>query len=336
MSNLAVIGAGAFGTSLALYGNRIGHKVKVWSFEKDLEDIIKRDGENTPYLPGISIPEELSFSSDLEYILSDADYVLFVCPSSFMRVTAQNVKRHLKSSTTIISATKGIENSTLDLMSDILEDIFQDKKNEIVYLSGPTFAKEIAQGLPADIACASHNIEFARKVQHDFHSDTLRIYTSDDIIGVELGGSLKNVIAVATGALDEMGFGLSARAALMTRGLAEINRLAVAMGADPLTLSGLVGVGDLILTCTGDLSRNRTLGKKLAQGLSASEVLNSQKAVAEGYVTAKSVHNLSLKMKVDMPISEAVYRVCYEGADIKQEAMNLMRRDKKDEFSGIK
>lgn len=336
MAKLAVVGAGAFGTSLALYGNRIGHDVKVWSFEKDLPEIVKSKKENTPYLQGFEIPESLEFSSDMEYVLNGAEYVLMVCPSSFMRATAKIAEQYLPENCTIISATKGIENSTLALMSDILDEIFPAKKDNIVYMSGPTFAKEIAQGLPADIACASHNIESARKVQHDFHSEKLRIYTSDDIVGVELGGSLKNVIAVATGACDEMGLGLSARASLMTRGLAEINRLAVARGADPITLSGLVGVGDLILTCTGDLSRNRTLGKKLAQGMKASEVLSSQKAVAEGYVTAKSVHNLSKKMNVDMPISEAVYRVCYEDADIKEEALKLMTRDKKDEFSGIK
>ncbi len=190
-------------------------------------------------------------------------------------------------------------------------------------------------GYPADLSCAARDITVARAVQSALHSPKLRFYSSDDIIGVELGGSLKNVIAVACGACDELGFGNSARAALMTRGLAEITRLAVAMGANPLTLSGLVGVGDLILTCIGDLSRNRTLGKKLAQGMKANEVLSSQKAVAEGYVTAKSVHDLAKKFNVEMPISEAVYMVCYEDADIKDIAKLLMQRDMKDEFAGV-
>lgn len=336
MANISVIGAGAFGTSLAIYSNRIGHNVKVWTFEKDLPGIVSEKGENEPYLPGFEIDQKIIFSNDFDVVLEDADYCLMVCPSSFMRMTAKGVKKHISGKTTIISATKGIENETLALMSDILEEVFPDKADNIVYMSGPSFAKEIAIGLPADNACASKNIEVARKFQEDFHSDKFRLYTSDDIIGIELGGSLKNVIAVACGACDELGLGLSARASLITRGLAEINRLAVAMGAHPITLSGLTGVGDLILTCTGDLSRNRTLGKKLARGMKASEIISSQKAVAEGYVTAKSVFNLSKKMNVEMPISEAVYRVCYEDADIKAEAMKLMKRDKKDEFNGLK
>ncbi len=336
MSNIAVIGAGAFGTALAIYADKLGHKVKIWVFEKDLPEIVEKTGENVTYLPGFKINKTIKFSNNMPEVLTDADFCLIVCPSAFMRATANEVKKHLPEKTILISATKGIENNTLDLMSDILTEIFPERKDHMTFLSGPTFAKEIAMGLPADIACASKDIQAARKVQKALHSEKLRIYTSNDIIGVELGGSLKNVIAVACGACDELGLGLSARASLITRGLAEINRLAVSMGADPLTLSGLVGVGDLILTCTGDLSRNRTLGKKLAQGMKASEVIASQNAVAEGYVTALSVHNLAEKMKVEMPISEAVYQVCYNDADIKVEAMKLMQRDMKDEFNGIK
>lgn len=336
MANIAVIGAGAFGTALAIYAEKLNHSVKIWVFEKELPGIIEKEHENTPYLPGFKIKETIKFSNDMKEVLKDADFCLLVCPSAFMRSTAMEVKKHIPEKTIIISATKGIENSTLDLMSDILAEIFPERQDHLTFLSGPTFAKEIALGFPADIACASKDITAARKVQEALHSEKLRIYTSDDIIGVELGGSLKNVIAVACGACDELGLGLSARASLITRGLAEINRLAVSMGADPITLSGLVGVGDLILTCTGDLSRNRTLGKKLAQGMKASEVIASQNAVAEGYVTALSVHKLSEKMNIDMPISEAVYQVCYNNADIKVEAMKLMKREMKDEFQGIK
>jgi glycerol-3-phosphate dehydrogenase (NAD(P)+) len=230
-----------------------------------------------------------------------------------------------------LSAAKGIEEKTLCLMSDILEEELPEHKTKLAYLSGPSFAKEVALDLPTDLSCASKDIEIAHKIQSYLHSPSFRIYTTDDVVGVELGGALKNIIAVACGVADALNLGASARASLMTRGLAEISRLGQALGANPMTFLGLSGVGDLILTCTGDLSRNRTLGKRLAAGENASEVIKSQKSVAEGYVTAKPAYFLSQKLEIDMPICSAVYRVCYEHKNIKDEVKKLLLRKKKDE-----
>lgn len=336
MANVTVLGAGAFGTSLAIYSHSIGHAVKVWCFEKELPAIVKEKGENEIYLPGLPVSPEIEFQPDMAKSLAGADIVLVVCPSAHVRRVSEAAAPHIPKEALIVAAAKGIEHGSLALMSQVLEETLSDHKDHLAYLSGPSFAKDVAAGLPTDLACASANIEMARQVQDKLHSPNLRIYTSDDVIGVELGGALKNIIAVACGASDGLGLGLSARASLITRGLAEISRLGVALGAKPITFLGLAGVGDLILTCTGDLSRNRTLGKNLAtSGKTAAEIVNSQKSVAEGYVTVKPVYELSRKLEVDMPISSAVYRVCYENSSLKSEASALMERAKKDEFEGL-
>jgi glycerol-3-phosphate dehydrogenase (NAD(P)+) len=235
----------------------------------------------------------------------------------------------------VASLAKGIERESLALMSDVLADTLPQHAPHASYLSGPTFAKDMAGQLPADITLAAAEIDLARQVQAILHSPRLRVYASDDVIGVQLGGALKNVIAVACGASDGLGFGLSAIAALMTRGLAELTRLGVALGANPLTFLGLAGVGDLMLTCTGDLSRNRQLGKELATGKSAREIVSSRKSIAEGYYTAAAVHQLQERTGVEMPISEAVYQVCHQDAPLQSEARRLMTREPKDELAGI-
>jgi glycerol-3-phosphate dehydrogenase (NAD(P)+) len=335
MAKITVIGAGAFGTALAIYSRRIGHDVKVWCFEKDLPRAVKESSENEVFLPGFKIDPKIEFSTDPEYTVQGAELIIIVCPSAYVRSTSGLIKNIISKDALILSAAKGIEHGTLALMSQVLEESLPQHRERLTYISGPSFARDVAAGLPTDLACASADIINARRVQSIIHSPTLRIYTNDDIVGTELGGALKNVIAVASGVADGMNMGASARASLMTRGLAEMSRLGVAMGANPISFLGLAGVGDLILTCTGDLSRNRTLGKRLAAGEKASQIIATQKSVAEGYVTVKPAVELAAKHGVDMPISRGVYNVCYEDKDIKLEALSLMSRNSKDEFTGL-
>jgi glycerol-3-phosphate dehydrogenase (NAD(P)+) len=331
---VSIVGAGAFGTSLALYSSGLGHEVRVWAYDVGLPEAVEAGRENAAYLPGFEIPPAISFTNDMAEALRDAELVLFVVPSAYMRSTALAAAGLIPDGALITSTAKGIESETLALMIDVLSETLAPHRARFAFLSGPSFAKDIAAGLPADVVLASEDIRVARRAQAILHSPRFRVYTSDDVIGVELGGALKNVIAVACGAAHGLGLGASALASLMTRGLAEITRLGVAMGANPLTFLGLAGVGDLTLTCTGDLSRNRQLGKRLAGGERAGEIVASQKAVAEGYVSALPVRRLALREGVEMPISEAVYRVCFEDADLREEAARLMSREMKDERAG--
>ncbi|MFZ1863810.1 MAG: NAD(P)H-dependent glycerol-3-phosphate dehydrogenase [Polyangiales bacterium] len=335
MTRVGVIGAGAFGTALALYCSRLGHQVRVWAYDDGLPERVAAEGENAIYLPGFPIPPDVPFTNDMAAALRDAELVLLVVPSGFMRSVTRQAAPHLSRDALITSTAKGIEQDSLALMSEVLAETLPHHAHNAAYLSGPSFAKDMASRLPADVSLAAPHIDTARHVQAILHSPLLRVYASDDVIGVQLGGALKNVIAVACGAADGLGLGASAVASLMTRGLAEIARLGVALGANPLTFLGLAGVGDLTLTCTGDLSRNRQLGQQLATGKTAKEILTSQKAIAEGYRTSAAVHQLAEREEVEMPISEAVYRVCHEGASLLDEATRLMSRDRKDELAGI-
>jgi glycerol-3-phosphate dehydrogenase (NAD(P)+) len=335
MSKIAVVGAGAFGTALAIYSRKLGHDVTVWCFEKDLPDLVASKGENSIYLPGIQVDPSVTWTTDPDRAVSNADLVIIVSPSAYVRTTAKLIADKISRDALIVSAAKGIEQGTLALMSQVLEESLPAHADRLSFISGPSFARDVALGLPTDLACASRSIDVARRAQDILHSPLLRIYSSDDVLGVELGGALKNVIAVACGAADAMNMGSSALASLITRGLAEITRLGVSMGAKPVSFLGLAGVGDLILTCTGDLSRNRTLGKRLAAGEKARDIVASQKAVAEGYVTVKPAYELAKKQGVDMPVTSAVYRICYEDSDIQTEGKSLMLRDPKDEFHGM-
>jgi glycerol-3-phosphate dehydrogenase (NAD(P)+) len=330
-----VIGAGAFGTALALYCARLGHGVRVWAYDEGLPEAIARDGENAAYLPGFAIPPEISFHGELAPALEGAQLALLAVPSEFVRRVSAAAAPCLPRAARVVTTAKGIENGSLALMHEVLEETLPSHRDRLGFLSGPSFARDVAAGLPADVALASRDLERARAAQAILHSPRLRVYASDDVIGIELGGALKNVIAVACGAAHGLGLGASAVASLMTRGLAEIARLGVALGANPLTFLGLAGVGDLTLTCTGALSRNRQLGERLAAGERAADVVKSQKAVAEGYVTARSVHALAAREGVDMPICEAVYRVCHAGADLRGEALRLMSREMKDELADV-
>jgi glycerol-3-phosphate dehydrogenase (NAD(P)+) len=335
MTDVTVLGAGAFGTALALHCSDLGHRTRVWAYDEGLPEEVAAKGENATYLPGFPVPPEVLFTNDMAAALQDANLVLLVVPSGFMRSVTKQAAPHLPRGALITSTAKGIEQDSLALMSDVLAETLPDHAQSATYLSGPSFAKDIASRLPADVSLAAADIDTARQVQAILHAPLLRVYASDDVIGVQLGGALKNVIAVACGAAFGLGLGASALASLMTRGLAELARLGVALGANPLTFLGLAGVGDLTLTCHGELSRNRQLGQQLASGKTAREVVASQKAVAEGYRTAAAVHALAERAEVEMPISEAVYRVCHEGAALSEEATRLMTRERKDELAGI-
>ncbi len=335
MTNVSILGAGAFGTALAVYAGGLGHRVRVWAFDDGLPEAVAAQGENALYLPGFPVSEEIRFTNEIAEALAEADLVMFVVPSAYMRRVGAAAAPWIPAEALITSTAKGIESESLATMSGVLEETLSSRRSRLTFLSGPSFARDVASGLPADVALAASDIDVARSVQSILHSPRFRVYTSDDVIGVELGGALKNVIAVACGAAHGLGMGASALASLMTRGLAEIARLGVALGANPLTFLGLAGVGDLSLTCNGELSRNRQLGLRLARGERAEEIAASLKAVAEGYMSARPVYRLAEREGVEMPIAEAVYRVCYKGADVGEEAAALMRREMKDELAGV-
>jgi glycerol-3-phosphate dehydrogenase (NAD(P)+) len=314
MTRVAVLGAGSWGTALANHLARKGFDTLLWARNPALAAEIERRRENTAYLPGVAMPESLHATSDLRDALARADAALFVVPSHGLRELARACKSLLPPGVPIVSATKGIENQTLQLMTEVLQDELGDaRERHLCALGGPSFAREVARGMPTAVSIASCAADTAAAVQELLAGDRFRVYTTEDIVGVEIGGALKNVIAIAAGAADGLGFGHNARAALITRGIAEISRLAMQMGANPITLAGLSGMGDLVLTCTGDLSRNRTLGIELGRGRTLDQVLAEMTMVAEGVRTAKSAFDLATREGVDMPITAEVYKALYEG-----------------------
>jgi glycerol-3-phosphate dehydrogenase (NAD(P)+) len=335
MTRVAILGAGAFGTALALLTRQAGHRVRVWANEEDLPARVAAEGENAAFLPGVPVPAEVAFTGDVAFALESADLVLLVTPAQFVRKVAERARAHVPRAAFVVCCAKGIEENSLALMHEVLAETMPDSANRHAFLSGPSFAKEIAAGLPTDVTVAARDIALARAVQSALHTPIFRVYASDDPTGVLVAGALKNVIAIACGAVDEMGLGLSARSSLVTRGLAEITRVGVAMGARAVTFLGLAGVGDLVLTCTGDLSRNRTLGRELARGKPVAEIVASQRAVAEGYHTARPAWALARKLAVDAPITEQVYHVLHEGRSLIEAARLLMVRSPKDETWGF-
>jgi glycerol-3-phosphate dehydrogenase (NAD(P)+) len=336
MSKVTVVGAGAWGTALASHAARLDHQVTLWAYEPEVVESINQRHENELFLSGIPLPKNLVAENVLEKALLGAELVIWVTPSSHLRRVAKAAKDVLPPKAKIAVATKGIEEGSLKLMSDALVEEWGIDWSRMAFLSGPNFAKEVAKALPTDSVVASKDQACATAIQGMLHAPTLRIYTSTDPIGVQVGGSIKNVLAVATGTCDGLGMGLNARAALMTRGLSEMARLGVALGADALTFIGMAGVGDLILTCTGDLSRNRQLGMKVAEGLDPAEYLKGQRAVAEGYFTSHAAFELGKKVGVEMPITEQVYRVLHEKQPVKEALKTLMMRVSKDELYGIR
>jgi len=314
MTRVAVLGAGSWGTALAKHLADKGHETSLWARRAELVDAMRATQRNERYLPGIALPERLVPTASLADALRAAELVLVVVPSHGLRELVREAKPLIPSDAAIVTATKGIENGTLMLMTDVLSDeLGAGIKPRLCALGGPSFAREVALSMPTAVSVASENDATAVHVQALFASDRFRVYTTEDIVGVELGGALKNVIAIAAGAAEGLGFGFNARAGLITRGIAEIARLAVHMGAHPQTLAGLSGLGDLVLTCTGDLSRNRRVGLELGRGRSLHDVLADMTMVAEGVKTAASAHALAEREGVDMPIAAEVYRALYEG-----------------------
>jgi len=330
---IGVVGAGSWGTALAnLLGSK-GYKVDLWVFEQEVIDQIKSVKENKVFLPGVSLSENLFPTGDIKKVATDKDLLLIVVPSHLMRETAGRIADHISDQTVVVSASKGIENKTHLTMSGVLKEILPNiPENLFAVLSGPSFAEEVARNVPTLVAIASRDAENANFVQHVFSTPVFRAYTNNDLTGVELSGAVKNVIAIASGIVDGLGLGLNTRAALITRGLTEIRRLGLKLGADPQTFSGLAGVGDLMLTCTGTISRNHTIGKKISEGKKLKDLLAEMRMVAEGVRTAKSVYNLSRKLSVEMPISHEVYNVLYNDKSPSEAVYGLMTRDLRHEF----
>lgn len=330
---IGVVGGGSWGTALANLLGTKGYDVDFWVFEEEVRQQIETLRENRVFLPGVSLSGNLHPTGDLGKAVRRKDLVLMVVPSHLMRDVSLRMAAHVPETTRIVSASKGIENRTHLTMSGVLaQTLPRIPDSRFAVLSGPSFAKEVARQAPTVVTVASRNPDTATLVQHVFATPAFRVYTHDDVIGVELGGSVKNVIAIAAGMIDGLGLGLNTRAALITRGLAEIRRLGLRLGANPHTFAGLAGVGDLVLTCTGDLSRNHTVGKKIGEGSSLPDILARTRTVAEGVKTAKSVFDLSTELGVEMPISHAVYYILYEGLSPKEAVYQLMTRDLKNEM----
>jgi glycerol-3-phosphate dehydrogenase (NAD(P)+) len=329
---VAVVGGGSWGTTLANLLAEKGLRVELWAFEAEVVEQIRTLRENRAFLPGVALAANLNASTDLAATAAGKDLVVVVVPSHVMRQTALAMAGALGPETLVISASKGIENRTHLTMTGVLKQTLGIADNRVGVLSGPSFAAEVARRMPTTVTVASRNPELARLAQNVFATPFFRVYTHEDVMGVELGGSVKNVIAIAAGIVDGLGFGLNTRAALITRGMTEIRRLGLRLGANPRTFTGLAGFGDLILTCTGDLSRNHTLGVKIGQGQRLAEILARTRSVAEGVHTAESVYNLSRQLNVEMPISHQTYRILYEGLPPKQALQQLMTRDLKPEL----
>jgi len=331
-NKIAVIGAGAWGTALAMLLADKGHDVSLWMYEQDLAQEMVRTHENRTYLPGFKVPASIAVTSDMETAVKGRSVVLSVVPSHTVRAVAKQFAPFLSPDAVIVSASKGIEIETLMPLSEVFKDTLPAAFHErLCFLSGPSFAKEVAQKMPTAVALAAYDPQIARSVQEVFSSPYFRVYTNDDVIGVEIAGSLKNVVAIAAGVLEGMGYGYNTMAALLTRGLAEMARLGMAMGGSLQTFSGLAGMGDLVLTCTGGLSRNRTLGTRLGKGEKLDDILKNAKTVAEGVKTAKAARALANKFEVGMPIVEEVYQLLYESKDPKAAVKDLMSRELKGE-----
>ena len=331
MTDIGVIGAGSWGTCLANLLAKQGHNVVLWAYEKDLVERMQHSRINDLYLPDIPLSENLSFSYQLSEV-ANRKCILLVPPSQLMRSVVSQMVDYIRDDAIIVSASKGIENDTLLIMSDVLQQILPQKLHQrTAFLSGPTFAREVAEEQPSAVVAAAQNQQIAAQVQEIFNTSYFRVYTNNDIVGVEVGGALKNVMALAAGVCDGLGYGCNTRAALITRGLADMKRIGLAMGANADTFAGLTGIGDLVLTCTGDLSRNRSVGFKLGQGQTLNEILASMNMVAEGVKTTLSTYQLAKKLGIDAPIVNQMYAILYQDKDPRQAVIELMQRELKAE-----
>jgi glycerol-3-phosphate dehydrogenase (NAD(P)+) len=329
MKKIAVIGAGSWGTTLASLLAGKDYDVSLWVYEKEIAEKIKSTRINDVYLPGYNIPGNIDVSNSLEDVLSDAGYILSVVPAQYTRAVFEPVIQYVKSNAVVVSASKGIETGTLLTVSGVFKEL---TGKDSAVISGPSFAKEVIEKLPTAVTIASKDKENGFELQNIFSTEYFRVYTNTDVLGTELGGALKNVMAIASGISDGLGLGSSTRAALITRGLAEMTRLGAIMGAKEKTFGGLSGLGDLVLTCTGKLSRNYTVGYKLGKGERLVDILSSMKMVAEGVDTSQSAYELSRRHKVEMPIIEKIYKVISEEKKPLDAVRELMTRSLKSEY----
>ena len=328
MKNVAVIGAGGWGLALGLLLNEEGNNVTFWCYSEDEKNDILKYRENRRCLPGIKIPLEISFTVDMSEALKDADVAVIAVPSKAVRTTAEAMKPYIETKTIVVNVSKGIEEETLMRLSQVIEDVLP---NKVVVLSGPSHAEEVARHIPTTVVVSSNDMESAAYIQDLFMNKYFRVYTNEDLIGSELGGALKNVIALAAGIVEGIGYGDNTLAALITRGIAEISRLGEAMGGELSTFAGLTGIGDLIVTCTSGHSRNRRAGELLGQGYTIDEAIKKVNMVVEGVPTTKAGYALMKKYNVEMPILSAIYSALFEDASVAETIEALMLRDKKDE-----
>lgn len=329
MKNITILGAGSWGTALYLLLRDNGHRVRLWSWQQSHVAEVLADHENKQFLPGVPLPSDVEISSDMAAVLAGAEVVVFAVPSHVVRSVARQAAPLISQDAIIVNVAKGFEKDTLLRLSQVLAE--ELSAHDIVVLSGPSHAEEVAKKLPTTVVVSSLNENAAKEIQTVFMSDNFRVYTNDDIIGVELGGALKNIIALGAGVVDGLGLGDNTKAALMTRGLAEMARLGEAMGAKVFTFAGLTGIGDLIVTCGSMHSRNRRAGILLGQGHSLDDTLKEVGMVVEGVNAVANVHMLRQKYNVSMPISEMIYRVLFEGMDAREAILTLMTRDKASE-----
>jgi glycerol-3-phosphate dehydrogenase (NAD(P)+) len=332
MRQITIIGAGSWGTALSLTLANLGHHVRLWAYEKEVAESVRARHENELFMPGVRLPEAVLPTNDLHAALQGAEIVVTVMPSHVCRSLYEQMLPFLGSEMIFVSATKGLDTERLMRMSEVLRSVVRQRFSpQLSVLSGPSFAREVTRGDPTALVAASEDREVAQLIQREFSSRTLRLYTSSDVVGVELGGAVKNVIAIAAGVVEGLGLGHNPTAALITRGLAEMTRLACACGAQRETLAGLAGMGDLVLTCTGDLSRNRSVGVELGKGRKLAEIIGPMRMVAEGVKTTKATVALAARHGIEMPITQQVHHIL-EGQTSPREAIReLMERTLKEE-----
>ncbi len=331
MKKVTVIGDGGWGTALALTLNSNGHAVTVWGPFPEYIDAVQRAGCNETYLPGVPVPETITWTADREAAMQEADVIVLATPTEFFRSVAEGFRGLIPDNATIVSVTKGLDRETHKTMTSLAVSILGPMP--VAALSGPSHAEEVARGIPTAVVIAAEDESIATRLQSVFSNERFRVYTSTDIIGAQLGGALKNVVAIAVGVSDGIGFGDNTKAALITRGLAEISRLGIAMGASPATFAGLSGMGDLIVTCASKLSRNRAVGERLGRGESIDQILGSMKQVAEGVWNCGNAFALARDLGVDVPITEQVHAIIHDGKSPQQAVEDLMARDVKPEHT---
>lgn len=328
---VAVVGAGSWGSALALASSRAGHEVLLWAHDPEIARQIRETGSNPVYLPTAQFGDRVTVTNELSDVAEFSDLILMVTPSHHYREVLTQLRSYLRRPVRIVSGTKGIENESLSRISEITGTVLGEGLKSFAVLSGPTFAAEVSLDYPTTAVLASDSEEFSTLLQHELSYETFRLYRSCDVVGIEIGGSLKNVIAIASGVIDGLGYGSNTTAALITRGLHEMRRLGVTLGGKPETFAGLAGMGDLVLTCTGSLSRNRSVGVQLGKGKTLEQILQETRYVAEGVKTAKSAKMIADRYQAEMPIISEMYALLYEGATPQDSLSRLMTRSLKSE-----